>query len=72
MEIDGKCVLHIEDNGKGFSENYGNKSGDGKKHFGISLMKERVELLNGTIEITSEKGKGTKILIEIPLDIVKE
>ena len=71
-EVDGKCVLYIEDNGKGFSGNFDDKSSDGRKHFGISLMKERVELLNGTIEITSEKGKGTKILIEIPLDVVKE
>lgn len=70
MEVDGKCVLHIEDNGQGFPGNSSKKSGDGRKHFGISLMKERVELLSGTMEITSEKGKGTKIVIEIPLDVV--
>ena len=59
----------IEDNGKGFSENSVGQSDDGRKHFGISLMKERVELMNGTIVITSEVGKGTKIAIEIPLDV---
>ena len=68
-ESDGKCKLEISDNGKGFSEHH--KSGDEKKHFGISLMKERVELLNGNIEIVSAKGKGTKISIEIPLTIVE-
>lgn len=67
MEQDGKCMLQIEDNGKGFSENSVGQSDDGRKHFGISLMKERVELMNGTIVITSEVGKGTKIAIEIPL-----
>ena len=30
-----------------------------------------MELLNGTIDIISEKGKGTKISIEVPLNIVE-
>ena len=51
----------MEDNGKGITtENLMNN------HFGISLMKERVELLNGKIEIDSEKNRGTKINIVIP------
>jgi two-component system sensor histidine kinase DegS len=34
--------------------------------FGLFSMKERVSLLEGKIDIISEKGKGTKIVILIP------
>lgn len=61
---DGKCIIEIEDDGKGFEENHI----DGKKHFGVSLMRERVELLNGKVTITSKENSGTKIYVEIPLN----
>lgn len=56
-------VIDIRDDGKGFIQ----EDIDNEKHFGISLMKERVELLNGKITITSEESVGTTIHIEIPL-----
>lgn len=59
-----KCVIDIRDNGKGFNV----KKNITGKHFGLSLMKERVELLSGKIQISSKIGKGTKIHIEIPLN----
>ena len=34
---------------------------------GMSIVKRMVELLDGTIEIDSEKGKGTKVTISIPM-----
>ncbi len=62
--IKGKCIMDIVDNGKGFcSEN----PDDGKNHFGLELMRERVALLDGNIDINSELNKGTSIHIEIPL-----
>ncbi len=54
--------LMILDNGKGLPEN----SYDDKNHFGINLMKERVNFLKGSINITSDCG--TKVSIEIPID----
>lgn len=69
IETEGKCVLCVKDNGKGFTGDHGYHSDDHKKHFGMSLMRERVELLNGTIDIASEKGKGTTISIEVPLHV---
>lgn len=38
-------------------------------HFGLALTHEGVVLLNGTIHISSEIGKGTTIDIKIPLDL---
>lgn len=63
--IDEICVIDIEDDGKGFCEEM--DDGKGEKHFGLSLMRERVELLNGIIDISSSEGNGTKVHIEIPL-----
>ena len=58
------CIIDISDNGKGFIDQ---KNKMDEKHFGLSLMKERVELLKGKIDINSVMGEGTKIHMEIPL-----
>ena len=63
--INNLCILDIMDDGKGFDTNDKNEG----KHFGLSLMIERVRLLKGQIKINSIPGKGTKIHIEIPLKI---
>lgn len=60
-----KCYINIKDNGKGFSlDDVMNKK---NKHFGLSIMKERISLLHGNILIDTDIGKGTEIKIEIPL-----
>ncbi|MGE7911017.1 sensor histidine kinase [Lysinibacillus xylanilyticus] len=42
-----------------------------KEHsFGILGMKERIEILGGTISITSEINRGTTVLFKIPLEVV--
>lgn len=62
---DNICVIDIEDNGKGFIlEKMEQREG---KHFGLSLIRERVHLLKGKFEITSKMNVGTKIRIQIPL-----
>lgn len=60
---DNKCVIVIEDDGKGFDME---KSPEGK-HFGLSLMKERIRLVNGKIEISSKPAEGTRTRIEVPI-----
>lgn len=56
-----KITITIEDNGQGFDIN------SYKKRFGIKYITDRISLLNGTFEITTQSGLGTKCLIEIPL-----
>lgn len=38
-------------------------------HFGLALIHEGVNLLNGTIHVSSAIGRGTTIDIKIPLDL---
>lgn len=52
----------IKDNGSGFDMNQKKP-----ESFGIIGMKERVELLEGKMEIDSKIGKGTTISVQVPL-----
>ena len=65
---DDHIDLSIEDDGKGF-EVEEMKVEDDRTGFGLPIMKERVFLLSGTMEIQSEPGKGTKIEISVPLKV---
>lgn len=58
-----KCYINISDNGKGFTVESVMKN----KHFGLSIMKERINLLNGKIKIDSKLNQGTNIEIIVPL-----
>lgn len=53
----------VEDDGQGFDPE---KSGDDDS-FGLLGMKERVNLLSGELDITSQQGQGTKVVIKVPL-----
>lgn len=61
-ENDHVLTVKIIDNGKGF---YPEETAD--KHFGISIMKERIFLLGGDFEINSKPNQGTHIYITVPL-----
>lgn len=60
-------ILRIEDNGKGFDLKKRLETAYAEKRMGLRSMEERVLLLNGTIRIRSQEAKGTKIMVEIPL-----
>ncbi len=62
---DEKCFIEVRDDGKGFHFEHPLEKDD--KHFGISLMKERVESLNGSVSINTEPEMGTEIMIQVPL-----
>ena len=62
-------ILRIEDDGQGFdvqaleSRQYNNKN----HNMGIRNMEERTGLLGGALQVNSEPGRGTRILIRIPI-----
>ncbi|MFO1441840.1 HAMP domain-containing protein [Bacillus sp. Bva_UNVM-123] len=59
----------IEDNGIGFDASTVLGEEPSKDHLGLVGMHERIALLNGTLQIESEIGKGTTILAKIPLTL---
>lgn len=60
--------LEIKDDGIGFQLALLQKENKGtNKNFGLSIMKERVDLLTGTIQIVSDKSKGTDIIVKVPI-----
>ena len=68
-------ALVLEDDGIGFDpDSVGrNASGAGKASgLGLSGMKERVALLDGTIAVESAPGKGSTIFVQIPLEMQLE
>ncbi|GIO23862.1 sensor histidine kinase [Oceanobacillus sp. J11TS1] len=56
-----RLILIVADNGKGFNLE---ERSDGS--FGLIGMKERVEILDGNLNISTGKGKGTTITINVP------
>jgi signal transduction histidine kinase len=54
----------VSDAGRGFTVEEATKTGEG---IGLSSMRERVQLLGGTLRLSSLLGHGTTVDISIPL-----
>lgn len=59
-----RTSLLIEDKGVGFDTASQSPAGEG---FGLTSMRERVEILGGDLEIRSSPGEGTTILVNVPI-----
>ena len=59
--------IAVSDNGKGFKlpEKMVDYARDGK--LGLAGMQERAQLIGGTLQVSSKEGKGTDVIIELPL-----
>ena len=67
VEKDKKLLLSINDNGKGFDTlKMSHKDG-----LGINQIDARIHIMSGKFIIDSQKGKGTKISIELPVYMKK-
>ena len=65
IDWDGDCLVFIvADNGNGFDYSTIQYS----SHFGIKFMRDRVEILNGSMEVQSSIGAGTNIIIKVPYE----
>jgi len=56
-----RIELSVQDNGRGFDREAMISDENEKAGLGLKGMKERTELSNGSFEIWSEKGRGTRI-----------
>lgn len=63
----------VEDDGTGFDVHIlDERPRDDNSGFGMSMMKERVYLLSGSIQIDSKIGVGTKIVVKVPISNKEE
>jgi signal transduction histidine kinase len=58
-------IITLEDDGIGFDPD----ASLGFGHFGIQIMNQRVKEINGTIEVESTPGEGTKVILHCPLNV---
>ncbi|MDR7073163.1 sensor histidine kinase [Fictibacillus barbaricus] len=64
LEITKKFVsIYVRDDGKGFDTSQPSKTNS----FGMMGMRERVDLLEGTIKVNSRLNFGTSVYIQIPI-----
>jgi two-component system, NarL family, sensor histidine kinase UhpB len=59
--IDSCAVLEVSDDGRGFT------FADETKGLGLSGMRERALLVDGSLVVDSRPGKGTTVRLEVPL-----
>src|SRR4029453_10354406 len=63
-EDEDSIRLRVTDDGQGFSM----LGVDSSSHFGLQLMRERVELAGGVLLVESNPGEGTTVLARLPID----
>ena len=68
LEIDLEMLrVTISDNGVGFDMETVLRDPEKWDHFGIKGILERARLVGGEGRVESKKGRGTKIIVEVPL-----
>ncbi len=67
---DGLFVASVKDDGKGFDVQAVNENYSTRGSLGMVNMKERADLIDGTLRVESSPGQGTAITLIVPLDKV--
>jgi two-component system NarL family sensor kinase len=62
----GQAELRVVDNGHGFGD-FGPLAWEEPGHIGLASMRERAELLSGSLAIDSG-GRGTVVTVRVPLN----
>jgi PAS domain S-box-containing protein len=60
----GEIQLRMEDDGHGFPAQAGGSGGSG---LGLKNIAERTRILNGTLKVDSQTGRGTRIAVTLPI-----
>jgi len=60
---DSEGRLEVQDNGKGFDPN----DIEAANHYGLQVMRERAGLIDADLEVISESGRGTHVVLTFPV-----
>jgi PAS domain S-box-containing protein len=61
---DEALAIQVQDDGRGMKPGSTGKAG----HFGLVGMRERADLISGSLDISSAPGQGTSVLLRVPLN----
>lgn len=64
---DRAVVLEVRDDGRGFEHAPDGPAVTREDAFGLRGMRERAELLGGTVAVTSWPGRGTRVRAQVPV-----
>jgi signal transduction histidine kinase len=62
QEGDTVCIT-VEDDGQGFDPDQ--LTGEGRQYFGLQIMRERAEGVRGSLELISQPGQGTRVVLRV-------
>jgi signal transduction histidine kinase len=65
--LNDAVILEIRDNGKGFDKQQDIADLTNHHHFGLAGISERVEAIDGELNITSRPGLGVSIRVKVPV-----
>lgn len=62
--------ITVSDDGQGMTS--GTDKGPSTGHFGISFMRERMAEVGGSLDVSSQPGEGTRVVLRVPLYLDQE
>lgn len=65
-----ELTIEVEDDGRGFDRATPVRTG--WPRFGLQIMRERAQAIGGTFDVASEPGRGTKVVVRVPLEVQAE
>ncbi|RPJ36293.1 MAG: hypothetical protein EHM21_19445 [Chloroflexi bacterium] len=65
MRVGDLVSITIEDNGRGFAPDQ--VPGVDQQHFGMQIMRERAESVGGSLELVTQPGLGTRVIVRVPI-----
>ena len=63
----GMVTMEVTDDGHGFDVTAALRASGERAGLGLHSMRERAAVVGGTVAFESEPGRGTRVVVEIPL-----